>query len=250
MFINRVPSMRYLLLIVFFWCFTEAFSQEKVSFYTSDSLKITADLYLNDYQLPFIILLHQSGSSRGEYATIAPKLMNFGYNCLAVDLRSGDKFNYIENESASRAKEQHVPAKFIDARKDIDAAILFVRKYNRKPVVLFGSSYSASLALIVANESREVKAVVAFSPGEYFNPEMQVKEKVKGLNKPVFAASSEIEYKYIVELLSEVADTAKIIYKPSKGRGVHGAKALLEESDGSRECWFQLTWFFGKLKEI
>lgn len=227
-----------------------AFAQESVSFYTSDSLKITADLYLKDYQLPFIILLHQSGSSRGEYNSIAPKLLNLGYNCLAIDLRAGKKMNYVQNETALRAKSEHKPARFIDAELDIDAAILFVRKYNRKPVILFGSSYSASLALIIASRSKDVEAVVAFSPGEYFQPETRVKEKLAGLDKPIFAASSELEYDYVKDLLLEIPDTYKTIYRPSKGRGTHGAKALWDESENSKECWLQLAWFFGKLKEI
>jgi hypothetical protein len=73
------------------------FCKHKVTFIASDSLRITADLYLNNYNYPFILLFHQNGYSRGEYAEIAGKLMNLGYNCLAVDLRSGGKVNYVKN---------------------------------------------------------------------------------------------------------------------------------------------------------
>jgi pimeloyl-ACP methyl ester carboxylesterase len=227
-----------------------AFSQDKVTFFSSDSLKITADLYLKDSQLPFIILLHQAVSSRGEYNEIAPKLLNLGYNCLAVDLRSGKKINYTLNETAECAKLNHKPSKFIDAIPDIDAAIEYVRRFNHKPVILFGSSYSASLALMIASQSNDVKAVVAFSPGEYFLPEIDVKEKVSGLTKPVFASSSEMEYNYVVDLLSDIPDSLKTIYRPSTGRGSHGAKALWDESEGNKDCWLQLVYFFAKLKEI
>jgi pimeloyl-ACP methyl ester carboxylesterase len=238
------------LFFLLFQSILSAFPQEKVSFYTSDSLKITADLYLKDPQLPFIILLHQSESSRGEYNSIAPKLLNLGYNCLAVDLRSGKKMNYILNETAERAKIEHKSLRFIDAQLDIDAAIQFVRKYNHKHLILFGSSYSASLALIIANKTEEVDAVVAFSPGEYFLPEMDVRKTVSGLNKPIFAASTDLEYNYVIDLLSEIPDSSKTIYRPSTGRGFHGAKALWDDSEGSNECWLQLAVFFGKLKEI
>lgn len=238
--------------LIFFLFFNSFYSQaqEKVSFYASDSLKISADLYLNDYQLPFIILLHQAESSRGEYISIAPKLLNLGYNCLAIDLRSGNKINYITNETAERARQLHKPAKFIDAEADIQAAIEYIKKYNKKAVILFGSSYSASLALMMAENSASVMAVVAFSPGEYFQPELEVKNKLYSLRKPVFAASTDLEYTYVVDLLSEVPDSSKTFFKPDKGRGVHGAKALWEESPGSKECWFQLAYFFGKLNEI
>jgi len=73
--------------------------QKKVTFSTSDGLTITADLYLKDKDLPFILLFHQGNYSRGEYKEIAPKLLNLNYNCLSVDLRSGGKVNFVENET-------------------------------------------------------------------------------------------------------------------------------------------------------
>ncbi|MBN2485313.1 MAG: dienelactone hydrolase family protein [Bacteroidales bacterium] len=242
--------MRLLFLSVLIFCVQFAFTQEKVSFLSADSLRITADLYLKDRQLPFIILLHQAESSRGEYIDIAPKLMSLGYNCLAVDLRSGSKTNYISNETALRAKQLGKPARLIDARYDVEAAIKYSRRYHHKPVVLFGSSFSASLALIVAAQSNEISAVVAFSPGEYFFPGLEVKTKLEGFNKPVFAASTEPEYNFLNILLSEIPEKQKTLYKPSKGNGAHGAKILWEDNENSSDCWLHLTWFFGKLKEL
>jgi pimeloyl-ACP methyl ester carboxylesterase len=239
-----------IILFSFFMFSLVSQAQGKVSFFAADSLKITADLYLKDTRLPFIILLHQSESSRGEYTEIAPKLLNFGYNCLAVDLRSGNKMNFVPNETAQRAKQMHIPTKFIDTWPDILAAIGFVQKYNAEQVILLGSSYSASLALIIANQLNTVKAVVAFSPGEYFQPEMNVKEKLTTLKMPVFAVSTEMEYTYVSDLLAGVPDSFKTIYKPTEAEGVHGAKALWNDSPGSRECWFQLSYFFAKLNDL
>lgn len=227
-----------------------AFNQEKISFLSSDGLRLTADLYMDDIQKPFVLLFHQAESSRGEFREIAPRLMKLGYNCLAVDLRSGNKSNYVQNESAKKAKKQKLTTGFLDAKVDILSALEYVKRYNKKPVVLLGSSYSASLALIIAQQSENVKAVVAFSPGEYFRPSIDVKTSIKDLNLPVFAAATKLEYAYTKELLIENDNPLKIIFKPSTGRGVHGAKALWEESEGSRECWFQLAFFFGKLKEL
>jgi len=225
-------------------------SQEKVSFYSSDSLKITADLYLNNYQSPFILLFHQSESSRGEYKSIAPKLQKLGYNCLAVDLRCGSKTNYIENETAQRAHERYFPSRNIDALKDMEAAIAYIRKFNRNKVILFGSSYSASLALLIAKGLPEIQAVIAFSPGEYFRPEISIKDTITGLSVPVFIASTEMEYNYVAEMLSGIDNKYKTLFKPEKGRGIHGAKALWENSQDYDACWFQLTCFFGHLTKI
>jgi pimeloyl-ACP methyl ester carboxylesterase len=236
--------------IIFTLYSLSSLSQEKVSFYSADSLKITADLYLNDYQSPFILLFPQDESSRGEYKTIAPRLQKLGYNCLAVDLRCGDKMNYVQDETAQRARESNLPSRNIDALKDMEAAIKYIRKFNHQSIILFGSSFSASLALIMAKDNKEIKAVVAFSPGEYFRPEISVKDSINGLKIPVFIASTDLEYKYVNEMLSGVDSKYKTFYKSNAGRGVHGAKALWPENQDNNECWLQLTYFFGHLTGI
>ena len=156
--------------------------------------------------------------------------------------------NYITNETAARAEVENIPHSYVDARKDIDAAMNYVQKYNKKPVILFGSSYSASLSLVIAQRNDEVKAVIAFSPGEFFRPEIIVKDAISGLSKPIFVSSSDIEYKYIEEMLSGVPDTNKHIYRPPEGKGVHGAKALWNSNESSDECWLELMLFFKRIR--
>lgn len=224
--------------------------QQKVSFFASDGLKVTADLYLNDYNSPFILLFHQSGYSRGEYREIAKKLLNLEYNCLAVDLRSGGKVNYIKNETAIRAEEKDYSNKPIDAREDILAAIEYAGNYNKKPVILFGSSYSASLCMIIGKNNEIVNAVVAFSPGEYFEPEISVKKEINNFDKPLFVSSSSIEYTYVSEMLSEIPANIKTLYKHSDGNTAHGAKALWDSNKTSKECWLELLMFFRKIRQI
>ena len=242
--------MRALFLIMIFLQFEHySNAQEKVNFFAADSLKITADLYLKDYSYPFILLFHQFDGSRGEFKEIAYRLLKLNYNCLAVDLRVGEKINYIQNETAERANAKGLPNNFIDAKKDIEAAIKYVSKFNRSSVILLGSSFSASLCLITAKENNTVKAVIAFSPGEFLRPEIDVKESITGLNKPVFVSSTELEYQYILKLMSGISDEYKTIYKPKSGNGVHGAKALWKSSESSDECWLELLLFFKRIRE-
>lgn len=239
----------FISIFIFLFFFLSGNAQKKVSFYSKDSLKISANLYLQEYNLPFILLFHQGGSSRGEYNEIADRLMKLGYNCLSVDLRSGNKINYVTNETAQRAEDNSFPNSFIDAQQDIEAAIQYIKKYNSKSIVLFGSSYSASLCLIMANHNSDVKAVIAFSPGEYFRPKLIVKDEITGMQKPLFISSSTIEYDYITQMLSGIQENYITIYKPEKGKkGVHGAKALWKESESSDECWLSLLMFFKKLR--
>lgn len=241
--------MRRLLIALLVLCLVpSALAQQKVSFLAEDSLRITADLYLEDTRLPFILLFHQGDASRGEYKEIAVRLTKLGYNCLAVDLRSGNKINYTINETAQRAKEGNFNRTMLDAAKDVKAALHFVQKYNTEPPVLFGSSYSASLCLLEARHNQHIKAVVAMSPGEYFRPGVIVKEEIKGITQPLFVSATNLEYDFIKEMLSQVPDEQKYIFRPASGRGEHGAKMLWKSGESSDQCWLELLFFFKKIR--
>ncbi len=56
----------------------------------------------------------------------------------------------------------------IDAQQDIESAIDFLAKKYKSMVILLGSSYSSSLALLEGVSNDKVKAIIAFSPGGYF----------------------------------------------------------------------------------
>ena len=63
---------------------------EKIYFSSKDGVRITADYYkVHADTVPLILLFHQAGWSRGEYIEIAPRLTQMGFNCMAIDLRSG-----------------------------------------------------------------------------------------------------------------------------------------------------------------
>lgn len=47
-----------------------------------------------------ILLFHQAGSSKAEYATISPRLVAAGYSALAIDQRSGGEL-FGSNETAA-----------------------------------------------------------------------------------------------------------------------------------------------------
>ncbi len=239
--------MRLIVLFIFIFSFFNLEAQEKVTFTAEDGLKITADLYEANPTKPYILLLHQAGYSRGEYLQIAHKIIKFGYNCLAVDLRSGGEVNYIQNHTALLAVQQGYAADYLSSEKDIKAAINWVKERSNDPVILFGSSFSASLSLIIAKNNPDVKAVIAFSPGEFFGPGLSIKTEIKDLNKPVFAASSFREYPYLDTLLLFVSDTNKTIFAPKNG-GEHGAKALWKSNPNNQEYWLALTMFFSKIR--
>jgi dienelactone hydrolase len=107
---------------------------ETITFKSADDLLITADRYtphtLNT--TPLIVLFHQAGSSRGEYNEIAPRLNKLGFNCIAVDLRSGEYSRGKDNETAIRAGKAGLVTSYADALPDIIAALDYANKqYNQ-----------------------------------------------------------------------------------------------------------------------
>lgn len=222
-------------------------AQDEVTFKAKDGLTVYATEYIIDKDKPYILLFHQAGYSKGEYKEIAPKLLKLGYNCLAVDLRSGGDVNYVPNETAAEARKLHLNTTYLDAKKDMEAAIEYVYAKSKKPVILFGSSYSASLALLEGKTNEHVKAIIAFSPGEYLKPDINMALSVEHLQKPVFAACSQREFVYVQEMLEGISPNYKTIFKPQNNPGVHGAKALWSSCKSSGEYWFALYLFFKKL---
>jgi len=221
--------------------------QEAVYFLAGDGLKVRGDLYLRDYKLPFIILCHQASSNRSEFYDIAPRLLNLNYNCLAVDLRAGAKTGYTENETALKAVIENRPKEMLDARTDLLAAIDFVHRVNRHPVILFGSSYSASLCLLAARNNMQVKAVVAFSPGEYFQPRISMAEEFGRADKPVFISGTQSEFVYLQKMTIHMIPEKLTLFIPEKGKGEHGVRALTSGGTVSDEYWFALMLFFKKV---
>lgn len=237
------------LLILFFAIFNSGVikAQKTISFFSKDGILITADLYITNDTLPYVILCHQAESSRGEYLETALKFGKFGYNCIAIDMRSGGEMNTIKNETSVNAKAKGRSTTYLDAAQDITAAIDYAYELSKKKVVLVGSSYSASLVMKIAVDNNDVKAVIAFSPGEYFGEKYSLKDSVKTLTKPLFVTSSKPESEKVGELIKDVASKKKQQFTPSKN-GAHGSKALWKETPNHQEYWLALMMFMLGIK--
>lgn len=226
----------------------EAQTARRVKFPSKDGVTITADMYETNPDYPWVVLFHMAESSRGEFQLIAPRLNKLEVNCIAVDLRAGKEENFIVNETYVLAKNTGLGTTYLDAEIDMKAAIEKAYLIARKPVIVFGSSYSASLALKLATEMPQIKAVVAFSPGEYFGKGLDVANTVKGLSKPVFIACGADEKKYTDPIANAIPSAKKIYFAPPKG-GAHGSKSLLKGTEGETEYWIQMINFIQKVKK-
>ena len=141
----------------------------EISFYTPDSIKIFGDLYELDKKENTILLFHQGGSNaRGEYATIIPKLIEEGFNILAIDQAVGGQFygNYnltLANIHTHRFGDGYG---YCDAYNNLESALDYIIDSGFSgDKIIWGSSYSASLAIHLANNRQnDINGVLAFSP--------------------------------------------------------------------------------------
>jgi pimeloyl-ACP methyl ester carboxylesterase len=221
--------------------------QKKITLPSLDGLLITADLYEVANSSEVLILCHQAGSSRGEYCARAKKLNDLGFTCLAIDQRSGNTMKSVKNETAERAKEKSLKIGFLDAEQDVVAAINYAYEAYDKKVILVGSSYSAALTIKVGVEhANKVKAVAAFSPGEYFGEKYKVGQTAKKLKQPVYITSSKSESDKAGEIFDSIASSKKVHFIP-KNAGKHGASALMEETENNKEYWESFTTFLNSI---
>ena len=217
---------------------------KQIEFDSLDGLKITADLYMksSDKTQPFILLCHQAGWSRGEYREIAPKLTAMGFNCMAIDQRSGSEVGGITNETAARAKTASKGMNFVDAEQDIIAAAKHAKaNFAEGKMLLWGSSYSAALVLRIAGEHIELAGgALAFAPGEYFGrqgkPKDWIASSVSQATCPIFITSAKKEYGGWKGIFAAIKADGKTKFLPQTA-GNHGSRALWDKFNDSGDYW-------------
>lgn len=222
-------------------------SVTQLEFPSADGLLISATLYEKDSAAPVILLCHQAGFNSYEYAEIAPKLVELGFTCLAINQRSGGDMNENKNNTFERAKEKNLPTDYEAAEQDIVAAIDYAFALHNSPILLWGSSYSASLALITANKNEKVKAVIAFSPGEYLQDKHKLSNGVEGFVKSVFVACTEKESGAAGKIIDKIDEQYVTFYYPDT-KGTHGSKALWSSDPAHELYWNAVKDFLIKNK--
>ena len=202
-----------------------------VDFPTTGGIQGRADIYESkNSSATLILLFHQAGWSRGEYREIAPQLVERGYRVMAVDQRSGGSVNGVRNETHHRAAKMGLGTSYLDAYSDLESALSYAHEVLKaERVIVWGSSYSASLVFrLAAEHAQDVSAVLAFSPGEYFKKEKGT-EYIRGLaarvDQPLFVTSAKTEREQAKPVFDASPATKKILFTPASG-GQHGSRAL------------------------
>ena len=230
-------------------------ADREVYFYTQDSIKIFGDLYEQNKKSSTILLFHQGGSNaRGEYAPIIPRLIEQGFNVLAIDQRRGGQVYGSYNRTLA-----NIPSNsfgdgygYCDAYNNLESALNYVIKsgFTGKKI-LWGSSYSASLAIQLANNKQEeISGVLAFSPatggpmsgcqpGTYFET---LKVPLLLLRPP-----NEMENENSKQQFDLANSFNHQTYVAKYGR--HGSSMLVEERVGNdvEETWNVVLSFLSKI---
>jgi dienelactone hydrolase len=215
-------------------------AREQVTLMASDGVKVFADFYPADSKSRlYILLFHQAGSNRAEYASIAPRLVKLGFNCLAIDQRSGGDLWGQQNETVRRLGRS---AEYTDAIKDLEAALAWARSSGGDAKVLvWGSSYSAALVFVLAAQHREeVAGVLSFSPNEYLGGSDVVHHAAASVSVPIFVTSAkdQEEIAGAKSILASSPAKIKMQFVP-RIAGVHGSSTLRADRNpaGESENW-------------
>jgi dienelactone hydrolase len=220
---------------------------QMLHFSAADGVVVTADLYApHPPAAPMIVLFHQAGYSRGEYRPIAPRLNELGFNALAVDTRSGEASQGVGNDTAASACGLGKPMTFVDAVADMRAAIVEARKHAQGKLLVWGSSYTSALVLVLGGELG-ADGVLAFSPGEYFTdlgkPKTWVADSAARLSVPVFITSAKSEHDAWAPIAAHIAHVTTFVPDTA---GHHGSSTLWPAQPDRDAYWTAVTTFLAQ----
>ncbi|MGF7151364.1 dienelactone hydrolase [Sphingomonas zeicaulis] len=193
-----------------------------------------------------VLLFHQAGSSKAEYNEIAAKLIDRGFNALAIDQRSGGNLFGI-NETVQALGRS---ADYAAARPDLDAALAWA-KGERLPVILWGSSYTAGMVFeLAADHPGEIAGVLAFSPGEYREGSTAVATAAGKVDVPIYVTAEKTpeEARGAKAILAASPSKDKIYATPRK-TGVHGSSTLIaaRNPEGADDNWKSVDDFLDRI---
>src|ERR1051326_785743 len=92
-----------------------------------------------------------------------------------------------------------------------------------------------------------MKAVIAFSPGEYFGAKLKLKDAIADLAVPVFVTSAKDEAQDVTTLISDVKSKIKNQFVPTS-KGKHGSSCLWKDNPGYHEYWFAIMMFVKQIQ--
>ncbi|CAM3277487.1 alpha/beta hydrolase [Deinococcus deserti] len=173
-----------------------------------------------------VLLLHAPGQNRHEFRGIVGRLAREGYASLALDQRSGGRYDGHNNPTVAGLGTRILTER--SALSDLDVAWRWLKRtYPNASVFALGSGASGTLLIPFAAQRPELAGVLAFSPyrGDLF--ETDALAAARRMHVPLFVTSSDdpFEVQAARELLNATASACKRQYVPP-GFGLRGAVNL------------------------
>ena len=225
--------------------------QERVTFKASDGETVYGWSQISPQDIArkraVILLFHQAGSSHAEYTPTQAILARHGWDSIAIDQRSGGTM-YGPNETVKK-RGKSAPS-YEDALPDVLGAVDYSRAAQpRRHVILWGSSYSAALVFFAAQQRKpDVRAVLAFSPGEYLTDPHSVRPIAADIGVPLFVEETPSEKNDAQPL---VAAAGKFAQNVVVAQGIHGSSTLRKDKNpkGYRDAWKPVLAFLETIKK-
>ena len=122
---------------------------------------------------PAVVLLHEIGQSRDEWAAFSPLLQRGGIAALAIDLRGhGESTRKLTAQGPQRVDvHDFTPRDFEDMLLDVEAAVDWLSDQpgiDKHRIGIVGSSLGANVALRYAAFNEDLAALLLLSPGMNF----------------------------------------------------------------------------------
>jgi alpha/beta superfamily hydrolase len=192
--------------------------------------KVKASYHQAETPKALILLFHQAGADRSEYNDIVPRLLLSGFSTLTVDQRGGGLFSNMN-----------------DGKPDMEAALNWAQDKSL-PVIIWGSSYSASIVYVLAAEQpTKMMAALAFSGGNYLGKNI-VPTAARKITMPFFATSALDEVAEMKAIFDLTASTQKKFFTPTF-LGIHGSGTLSHKQNpkGAEESWAAVLDFLNSV---
>ncbi len=215
----------------------------------SDGISVFGSLYKASNPRATIVAFHQARSNRTEYKSIAPRLVDSGFNVLAIDQRVGGGMLGGSNETAEALNGREFG--YLDVMPDLRAALDWAVRQGL-PVVVWGSSYTSALVFILASENPgKIAALLSFSPAEYLGTPELVRNAAAQVAIPLYITSSmsSAEIEAAKAIFDAAPSMSKTLFVPKLG-GVHGSSTLNEARNpkGGLENWQAVLEFLSAIK--
>lgn len=205
-----------------------ALASEPLTLRASDGVAVYGTLsQTQPHGRSIALLFHQADANRHEYDSVVPALQKLGFDTLAIDQRSGGNLFGGHNETVAKLGAS---ADYAAALPDLEAALAWARTQHYARIVAVGSSYSSSLAIVLAAKHPQgLSAIASFSPGEYFDDKNQIKQAAAKVDLPFYITTDPKEASDVAEVLRDAHGTNIVHYQPKIG--VHGASTLVAARD-------------------